>query len=227
MFDMNSVPIPLISELAPLECAYLLDQLVDDLFSLENRPYEITLSAHCFDNLPRTWSFTPMSEQDAEVFGENMHRVTVDIRNVFGEYSVSTGQATLQRVSGEGEWNDDDAVEAIANGIMTAWVKAVKAYLEYIFPLVGFDQELFLEQTEGRISDAEIQFVLMSWGVLYEMQTLFTDPALRESVSANMFADMKETFDRVKDYVHDYHVRVVDKAKFVDISRMLNDKDGV
>ena len=223
MFDLNDMPIPMTPEFAPLQCASLMQRLLGDLSELDNRPYEITFSAHCFDVVPRTWTFTPLSVDDEQVFGPaEAHKITVDVRDMFGDESLCIGSALLQRPSDEQEdWNSDTALVSISLAMMEAWATATAAVLKEMFTAVGFDYGLFMEVTDGNVSESETHGVLMAWGAIYEMARSLSDPGMRAECDEETYTLMSEKYEYVVARVTAMQEKVVSKATDAAMRRIL------
>lgn len=224
MFDLNNLPVPLTLEMAPLQVASTLDRLFNDLEQLQNCPYEITLTAHCFDQVPRDWSFTPMSDEDIEVFGNNGHRVTAVVRDMFGDEAVSEATAWVKPAEDGIDWNDTNAQAALVSGMIRVSVSAIADYLRAIFGAVNFDVDSFLAVTGDNVSPGESNGVMMAWAAVYEMGSILHDPLTQAEIEPPMYEAMCAAYDQAVDHVTQLQARVEARAINRAIEQMTNYK---
>ena len=227
MFDPNEIPYPLCPELAPSECAYLVDKLYNDLSSLEDRPYEITLSANCFDALPRTWQFTPISDMDTEVFGPaEGHKITVNVCDMYGFNTVAENKATLCPTEDMVVWNSDIAVLELAEAIASTWAAAAAAYMKYMFDHVGFDSETFLTVTNDNVTTSEQFQVMMGWGAIYEMRVILDDPTTETLVGDFVYSGMQDSYRDARNKIEEATDHLLNKATTVALETLFNQEDS-
>lgn len=226
MFDLNNLPVPLTVEMAPLQVASNLDRLFRDLQSLENRPYEITFTSNCFDQVPREWSFTPMSDEDILVFGDQGHRITTVISDLFGEEAVSEATAWLQPTESGIDWNDTVAQAALVDSMIRVSSSAIADYLRAIYEVVGFDVESFISITGDDVSPGESSGVMMAWAAVYEMASVLHDPMFQAEVEPELYEAMHAAYDEAVTHVTDLQQRVEGRAIERALAQMLTQEDG-
>jgi len=141
------------AELVPLSpngniqrAAKLADAFLSDLRAMSDRPHQIEIWMLPFDEVPRRWKITPLSDEELAVV-DVQHRVVVMVRDSLDntDVCVEVANITPQADNLEPCWNDMLAILAVIEAVKQTFTYARAGAIQSLADGWGWDLDGFMD----------------------------------------------------------------------------------
>jgi len=141
----------------PVLAQRLAISFMSDMLGLDDRPHEIRVTVLPFDQIPRRWSVSPISDEETTVLG-GMHRVIATSRDQMDERDlfVEIGNMKPTEQNTVPVWNDLSAVSAICEMVEQTFKSAQAGAILWYANEIGWDIDGFIADTSDLSNESRV-----------------------------------------------------------------------